>query len=348
MASDGLARVDRWLAEGPFGAIGGITKDLSNYYTGVVELCSEACGVPLPFPERVSNPLLSTLVRARVDQILRTLLRSETQGQAMALEVVQDLRASGDDASASDEAHGPVLLVDWHSRAARYVAEIVRAANEEPGNVMFRAPTAAQHRMYDAAQSVLKAAVPAITANTVPLVRVVTLVDGICVSGAYYGDTPWMAHINVSNCESVATLAGAVLHECLHEKFAALRTTRQLFTHDYADSFSPPVVLPWMLDGSRGAREFPVARAVATTHVYTHLAVLHTSLARMEPKDATKHLAAARSTYQRADYLLRALANKRQRAVLATDGSRLVDWLTRGLGLLTDAVPPDFVPAMYR
>ncbi|MGY0233985.1 hypothetical protein [Longispora urticae] len=343
-----LATAQRWLAAGVYGAMPGMVSDLHTYYDGVVELCTRMCGVTLPRPDRVVDPVQAVLVRARIDALLRLLLRAPAEAPAEARAVAGELAAVPLADAPVSGADDPVLLDTWTSAAARHVADVIRAAEADPGQPVLRPATPVERDNLARAMDLLHSVVPDIASHTLPMVRVVTLAEDVAIGGAYYGDTPWAVHLNATHFRSATHLAASVLHESLHEKFATLRTTRQLFAAGYTDENSPPVVLPWTLDGSRGAREFNVGRAVATTHVYVHLAVFYAGLAEAEPSRAGGHLAESRRAFQRADLLVRALCNPRQRDVLAGEGRQLLDWLTQGLDLLSLAVPSDFVPIMYR
>ncbi|MFI6884487.1 hypothetical protein [Streptosporangium canum] len=177
------------------------------------------------------------------------------------------------------------------------------------------------------ARELLEAAIPATTANTLPVARVLLMPQTV-VPSWYLTQIPETIGIGQAFLRKASdlVLAESIFHECLHEKYTRLRLVRSLLAPGYDDKESPGVLLPWSLYQSR-PRIFRVNRLLSTLHVYAHLTALHATVLESMPQHHGESVERLRVNYERAAYLCDSLTWPEIGDHLGPDGRELRDWL---------------------
>lgn len=257
----------------------------------------------------------------------------------------------------ADGCIGPVAVGGWSDNAfRRNIAERIESAMERDGysdGIGMVDPGAEEFATLREADRLLSFLLPRTWLETGPLVEVIALVVAGFQS-SYVNETPLLVTVNVSMLADCLMAAEVVFHECLHEKLVRIRMTHHLFREGYDDMASAAVLIPW---GAGAPRTFSVARAIATHHVYMHLAVLHSmALERVGEVDVLAELGEEeiarrlRRCFNRASHLSAVLTEESAVAEMGSDGPRLVEWIgsaTRALEGLALPSGATLVPHPY-
>ncbi|MEV4372991.1 hypothetical protein AB0J71_38405 [Nonomuraea sp. NPDC049637] len=155
----------------------------------------------------------------------------------------------------------------------------------------------------------------------------------IFLSAAVLGD-PWQA-------------AEYLLHEAMHVKFTDLEHTHSLLEEGYDAAESPLIRPHWNRARPQADAGWPVDRALTVSHVYTTLALFHSTVAarhaeladRYGPITGADPARQARRSFDRAQYLLHRLGHHTDQ--LGSGGRLFLRWL----GGINEAFDPSPAPA---
>ncbi|MEV4380822.1 hypothetical protein [Streptosporangium sp. NPDC049644] len=230
------------------------------------------------------------------------------------------------------DGHPVWTITDWADADARQLLSLMREIFRFSAfDGEFQAGSVSSDDMAKVrrACSILQEAIPHISANTLPLVRLLLMPDTM-VPSWHLMQIPESIGIGQTFLRQASDLviAESILHECLHEKYVQLRLVRGLLASCYTDDSSPGVLLPWTLTQPR-KRIFKVNRTLSTLHVYAHLTAFHAAV--LETPELVEHhpeaSARIRLNYERGAYLSEALSWREISNHLGSDGDHLHKWL---------------------
>ncbi|YCK37308.1 hypothetical protein ACNF49_25615 [Actinomadura sp. ATCC 39365] len=137
-----------------------------------------------------------------------------------------------------------------------------------------------------------------------------------------------------------------LLHEAMHVKFTDLEHTHSLLEEGYDAAVSPLVRPHWNRARREAGEGWPVDRALTVSHVYTTLALFHSTVAARHEELADRYgpiagadpARQARRSFDRAQYLLHCLGRHTEQ--LGAGGRLFLRWL----GGINEAFDPSPAP----